>query len=208
MKIETKTRRRGIVYVRVSSDEQVKGTSLDDQEKRCIQYCDDNNIEVVKIYREEGASAKSADRKVLLEAMEYCHKCHKNKDQIDVFVVWKIDRFARNTEDHFGVRKILLDYGVRLVSVTELIGSDPTGKLMETMLAGFAEFDNAIRRQRCSNGMLARLKSGIWPWKPTVGYLCAQNKKHGLKKTEADKPHPDAFPLLRRCLLAYAKEYL
>ena len=193
-------RRRGIIYVRVSSDEQVKGTSLDDQEVRCVQYCNDNNIEVVKVYREEGASAKSADRKVLLEALAFCRKSKMN-----VFVVWKIDRFARNTEDHFGVRKILLDYGVSLVSVTELIGSDPTGKLMETMLAGFAEFDNAIRRQRCSNGMLARLKSGIWPWKATVGYDCAQNKKHGLKKTDPDKRHPEAFPLMQRCLKAYAK---
>ncbi len=201
MKNEMKMR-RGIIYVRVSSDEQVKGTSLDDQEMRCKQYCEDNNIEVVSIYREEGASAKSADRKMLLKAMDFCHK---NKGKLDVFLVWKIDRFARNTEDHFGVRKILLDYGVRLVSVTELIGSDPTGKLMETMLAGFAEFDNAIRRQRCSNGMLARLKSGIWPWKPTVGYICAQNKKRGLKKTEEDKPHPDLFPLLQRCLRMYGK---
>lgn len=193
-------RRKGIGYVRVSSDEQVKGTSLDDQETRVIQYAKDNNIELIKMFREEGASAKSADRKVLLESMDFCRK-----NKVDVFVVWKIDRFARNTEDHFGVRKILLDYGVHLVSVTELIGSDPTGKLMETMLAGFAEFDNAIRKQRCSNGMLARLKSGIWPWKPAVGYACAQNKKHGLKKTDADKPLAEAFPLLQRCLKAYAK---
>ncbi|MEK7194254.1 MAG: recombinase family protein, partial [Patescibacteria group bacterium] len=193
-------RRKGVGYVRVSSDEQVKGTSLDDQETRVIQYAKDNNIELIKIFREEGASAKSADRKVLLESLDFCRK-----NKVNVFVVWKIDRFARNTEDHFGVRKILLDCGVQLVSVTELIGSDPTGKLMETMLAGFAEFDNAIRRQRCSNGMLARLKSGIWPWKPTVGYICAQNKKHGVKKTEEDKPHPEIFPLMQRCLRAYAK---
>ncbi len=193
---------RGIIYVRVSSDEQVKGTSLDDQEARCKKYCEDNNIEVASIFREEGASAKSAERKVLIEATEFCRT---NKGKLDVFVVWKLDRFARNTEDHFGVRKVLLDYGVRLASVTKSISNDPTGKLMETMLAGFAEFDNSIRRQRCSNGMLARLKSGIWPWKPPVGYICAHNKKQGQKKTEPDQINAEVFTLIQSCLRAYSK---
>src|SRR3989344_6052521 len=111
--IKTKNgKRKAIIYVRVSSDEQVKGTSLDDQEKRCRLYCADQGLEVLEIFREEGASAKSADRKILLEAIEFCRK---NKGTISAFVVWKVDRFARNTEDHFAVRKILLDYGTTLM---------------------------------------------------------------------------------------------
>ncbi|MBU1941109.1 MAG: recombinase family protein [Candidatus Thermoplasmatota archaeon] len=40
-----------------------------------------------------------------------------NKKQIDAFVVHKVDRFARNTEDHFSVRKILMDHGITLVEM-------------------------------------------------------------------------------------------
>ena len=193
---------KGIIYTRVSSDAQVLGTSLDDQEARCYKYCADNDIEVLRLFKEEGESAKTIDRKMLLESMEFCRK---NKGKVDVFVVWKVDRFARNTEDHFAVRKILLDYGVSLRSVTEPIGHDPAEKLFETMLAGFAEFDNAIRKQRCSNGMLARLRQGIYPWQPPLGYKCENFKKRGEKKTYADPPHNIIFPIIQRGLKEYGK---
>ena len=38
------------------------------------------------------------------------------------FVVLRVDRFARSTEDHFAVRKLLLDCGVTL---HELAGMQP-----------------------------------------------------------------------------------
>jgi site-specific DNA recombinase len=192
---------KGIIYIRVSSDEQVKGTSLDDQESRCRKYCNENNIEVLRVFREEGASAKTADRKVLLESLEFCRR---NKGKVASFVVWKVDRFARNTEDHFAVRKILLDYGVSLQSATEMIGQNPAEKLFETMLAGFAEFDNAVRKQRCSNGMLARLRQGIYPWKPPIGYKPLGAKKRGEKKTEPDPRDEVAFPIIQRGLKEFA----
>src|SRR3989344_1424893 len=200
-----KTKRRGIIYVRVSSSDQIDGTSLDDQQQRCIKYCDEQGIEVVQIFREEGVSAKSADRKKLLEAIEFCRK-NKSGGGVQAFVVYKVDRFARNTEDHFAVKKILIGHGTSLMSVSEPIGNNPTEKLMETMLAGFAEFDNEIRKQRCTGGMLARLKQGIWPWKPPVGYVCSQHKKNGEKKTLPDKPDMRVFPLIQECLKGFCKE--
>ena len=193
---------KAIIYTRVSSDEQVKGTSLNDQEARCRQYCSDQGIEVLQVFREEGASAKTIERRMLLEAMEYCRK---SKGRVDVFVVWKVDRFARNAEDHFAVRKLLLEYGVSLRSVTEPIGQGPAEKLFETMLAGFAEFDNAIRKQRCSNGMQARVQQGIYPWKPPVGYRPLGAKRRGEKKTEADPPDERVFPIIQRGLKEYAR---
>jgi len=193
---------KGIIYIRVSSDTQILGTSLDDQDARCRKYCSENGIEVLRVFREEGASAKTTDRKMLVDALEFCRK---NKGKVDVFVVWKVDRFARNAEDHFAVRKILLDYGVSLRSVTEPIGQDPSEKLFETMLAGFAEFDNAIRKQRCLNGMLARLRQGIYPWKPPVGYKPLGAKKRGEKKTEPDPIDEKIFPILQKGLKAYSK---
>ena len=70
-----KTMRTGIIYTRVSSDEQIKGTSLGEQEEACRKYCIENDITVVfNVFREEGASAKSIDRPVFLNAIEYCRK--------------------------------------------------------------------------------------------------------------------------------------
>lgn len=193
---------KGIIYTRVSSDEQVKGTSLDSQEELCRKYCKERNIEVLAVFREEGASAKTADRAEFLRAIEFCRK---NKDKIDAFVVAKVDRFARNTEDHFYVRKVLLDYGITLHSVTEPIGNNPAEKFIETVLAGSSEFDNAIRRQRCTDGMIKKIDQGIYPWKPPIGYKCAQFKKQGLKKSEPDPADKETFPIIQKALKEYSK---
>ncbi|MFH1863467.1 MAG: recombinase family protein [bacterium] len=193
---------KGIIYTRVSSDEQVKGTSLDFQAELCRKYCEQKEIEILAVFREEGASAKTADRAEFLRAIEFCRK---NKGKIQAFVVAKVDRFARNTEDHFYVRKVLYDYGVTLHSVSEPIGNDPAQKFIETVLAGSSEFDNAIRTRRSTDGMLARINQGICPWKPPIGYECGHFKRRGEKKTEPDPPDERAFPIIQKALREYSK---
>ncbi len=196
---------KGIIYVRVSSEEQVQGTSLDEQKKACAEYCKSNGIELVETFCEEGESAKNLklnNRKEFLRALEFCRK---NKGKIAAFVVHKVDRFARNTDDHFVVRKTLLDYGATLHSVTEPIGNKPVEKFFETILAGAAEFDNAIRRQRCCDGQSARINQGIYPHKPPVGYISNHCKLNGVKKTEPDLPDKNIFPIIQRGLREFKK---
>ncbi len=196
---------KGIIYTRVSSDEQVKGTSLEFQEKLCRQYCEQQGMEVLALFREEGESAKNLNmrnRKKFLEALEFCRK---NKKNVQAFVVFRIDRFARNTEDHFAVRKILMDYGVSLYSVSEPIGNKPAEKFIETVLAGAAEYENALRKQRCSDGMLAKINQGLFPWRAPLGYKCLNFSKRGEKKTEPDPPDERTFPLIQQALKEYAR---
>jgi site-specific DNA recombinase len=196
---------KGIIYTRVSSDEQVKGTSLEFQEDLCRQYCARQNIDVVALFREEGESAKDLslnNRKEFLNALEFCRK---HKHDVQAFIVLRVDRFARNTEDHFAVRKILLEYGTTLYSVTEPIGNKPAEKFIETVLAGAAEYDNAIRKQRCSDGMSQKINQGLYPWKPPIGYVCNHFKKHGEKKTAPDFPDEKIFPIIQKGLKYYAQ---
>ena len=196
---------KGIIYKRVSSNEQVDGTSLAFQEESCRIYCAAKGIDVVKVFSEEGESAKDLslnNRTAFLEALEYCRK-HKN--EIDVFVVLRMNRFARNTEDHFAVRKILLDYGTSLHSVTEPVDNTPTGKFFETIIAGASEYENAIRKRQCTDGMIARINQGIYPWKPPVGYKSQQCKKHDEKKTRPDPPDKELFPIIQSGLKEFAK---
>lgn len=192
---------KGIIYVRVSSEEQVKGTSLENQDELCRAYCQNKGMEVLEIFREEGASAKTSQRSEFLRAIEYCRK---NKGKVDAFVVYKVDRFARNTEDHFYVRKTLIEYGVTLHSVTEPIGNNPAEKFIETVLAGSAEFDNAVRTQRCIDGLAARIRQGISPFVPPLGYDCQYARKRGEKKTAPDQRNAEIFPIIQKGLKKFA----
>ena len=53
--------------------------------------------------------------------------------------------------------------------------------------------------------MQTKLKQGLYPWSPPVGYLSLHFKKRDEKKTSPDIPHPEIFPLIQRALLRYAE---
>src|SRR6266699_796032 len=147
----------GVIYCRVSSKEQIEGTSLESQRLACEEYARSNNIRILKVFVEQGESAKFADRAQLIELLDFCRE---NKGRVQILLVWKVDRFARNVSDHFNIKASLLKYDVHIVSATEQIASNPEGKLMETILAGFAQFDNDIRATRTVQGMRRRIQEG------------------------------------------------
>lgn len=167
-KSKGETPKTAVIYVRVSSKEQTEGYSLDSQEKVCREYATRNQLQVLKIFKEQGESAKTADRTELKNLIRYCEK---NRGKVGFMVVYKLDRFARNQEDHFAIKIILKKYGVTVVSATEPITGDPAGQMLEGVLAALAQFDNAVRAQRTSEGMRAALRSGHWPFKANFGYL-------------------------------------
>ena len=191
--------KKGIIYCRVSSHEQVQGTSLDNQERACLEFAKRQDIEIKKVFVERGESATAANRTEFLNALDYCKE---HKGDVNAFIVWKVDRFARNTTDHFAVRAKLTQYGVNLMSVTEPITQDHMGKLMETFLAGYAEFENEVRKQRCTGGMQARLREGIWCWWPPIGYVNSKNRLDR-RKLQPDEPDPERFFLIQKGLRLY-----
>jgi DNA invertase Pin-like site-specific DNA recombinase len=182
----------GIIYCRVSTKEQAEGTSLESQRQACLEYATKNAIRILKIFIEEGESAKFADRTELLILLEvFGQKPHR----VQALIVWKVDRFARNVVDHFQVKTLLVKHGVTIHSVTEPIDAKPDGRLMETILAGFAQFDNDIRALRCKEGMRRKIEEGLYPWRPPLGYRSASSIK--AKKTQPDIPDPERFPIIQ-----------
>jgi site-specific DNA recombinase len=161
-------RKSCIIYCRVSSADQLDGTSLETQEQVCRDYADRCGLEVLKVFVERGESAKTANRTELNRSLVFCSR--RTKNQVNYFLVYKLDRFARNQEDHVTVRAMLRRSGTELRSVTEPIDDSPVGRAMEGVLSVFAEFDNNVRTERTKAGMLARVRQGFWCWHPPLGY--------------------------------------
>lgn len=161
---------KGLMYVRVSTKEQVDKTSLDMQRSECQKAADKDGVVITEdcIFREEGESAKVIDRPELRRLLDYV-RTHKN--EIDVLYIWKIDRLSRSLGDYYGIKVALNQYGVRIVSVTEPIDDDPVGRFLEAILAAAAQFDNDIRAIRSTGGMRARVEQGRWPHDVPVGYV-------------------------------------
>ena len=187
--------KNGIIYVRVSSLEQVEGTSLETQERLCREYAIREKINVLEVFIEKGESAKTADRTEFIKAISFCSE---KKNKISSFIVYKIDRFSRNQTDYAMVKQKLKKYGTEIESVSEKIDNTPSGKLMEIMLSGFAEFDNNVRTERSVNGMKERIKQGIWVWQAPLGYL---RLSQGSNLTI----DPNTAPLIRLIFEEYSK---
>ena len=159
---------RAVVYVRVSTKEQVEeGNSLSSQKKVCEEYAKRNGYEVVRVFEELGESAKTDDRTELQKLLTYCAD---RKNLIGIVIVYKVDRFARKTFDHETLRLILRRVGVDLKSASENFDDSPSGRFMERTLASVAEFDNDVRAERCSGGMLDAVKAGRYVWMAPIGY--------------------------------------
>jgi site-specific DNA recombinase len=82
-----------------------------------------------------------------------------NKGRVHFVVVFNLTRFARDKYDHFALRSHLQSLGISLRSATEPIDDTSTGKLMEGVLAAFAQFDNDVRSDRTRAGMKAARNS-------------------------------------------------
>ena len=88
-------------------------------------------------------------------------------------VVFNLTRFARDKYDHFALRSHLQSLGISLRSATEPIDDTATGKLIEGVLAAFAQFDNDCRSDWTRAGMQATLELGRWVFLASIGYLNA-----------------------------------
>lgn len=187
-----------VIYCRVSSLEQIANTSLEHQEKACREFAACNGwVIATKPFIEMGESAKTADRTELKGAIEFCSN---KKNGVNYFVVYKADRFARNVGDHFTVRALLKRYGAELRSATEQFDDSPIGKAMEGVAAVFAEWDNNTRSVRSKDGMMKRVREGVWVWAPSLGFY-----KPTKGKSTNIHPEPERAPYLRMVFEEYSK---
>ncbi|MHB1762820.1 MAG: recombinase family protein [Acidimicrobiales bacterium] len=112
---------RCVLYLRVSTREQAEkgegeeGFSIPAQREACTRHIRDASWDLVDAYADRGESARSADRPALQAMLA---RIAEDRD-VDAVVVHKIDRLARNMEDHVAIRRLLRRKGVALVSVTE-----------------------------------------------------------------------------------------
>lgn len=161
--------RKAVVYIRVSSEEQVENYSLGTQEEICKREAKYKGFEIIKVFREEGRSAKTiTGRPVLLEMLDFCRK---NKREIRAIFIYRLDRLSRQTSDYLAIKKKLTDYNIAIISANEPTGNSPTEKLLETILASFAQHDNDVRSERTKNGMRARFLSGLVSNHTPFGYV-------------------------------------
>lgn len=172
---------RALAYLRVSTSKQVKrdgqaeGLSIPAQREVVVRFIRERGWFYVDEYVEPGRTARNIERPALQQMLR---RIAEQRD-VDAVVMHKFDGFARNAGDHLTLKAVLRRLGVRLVSVSEPVEEDPTGKLIEGLLAVLNEHYSDNLAVEVRKGMGQKAKNGGWPHRAPLGYQNIRHKANG-----------------------------
>ncbi len=170
---------RAGLYARVSTNDQ---QTLPMQSRAMREYAARRGWTITVQIREVGSGAtKREARERLLEAAR--------RREIDVVLVWRLDRWGRSVTDLLATLQELEHLGVGFVSLIEALDlTTPAGRAMAGLLAIFAEFEREILRERTRAGLAHARENGKRLGRPATAALHATEirKLHrdGVSKSE------------------------
>jgi DNA invertase Pin-like site-specific DNA recombinase len=167
------------LYARVSTNDQ---QTIPMQIRSMREYATKRGWTVAAQVKEIGSGASQRQlREQLLEAAR--------RREIDVVLVWRLDRWGRSVADLLSTLQELEHLGVGFVSLTEALDlTTPVGRAMAGLLAVFAEFEREILRERVRAGLAHARQRGKKLGRPiTAGQHAEQVRKlhrAGISKSE------------------------
>jgi site-specific DNA recombinase len=127
----------------------------------------------------------------------------KSKLRVGYIIVYSHDRFSRSGPSATYIADQLRQLGISILAVTQPVDTTtPMGQLMQQLYFSMGHMDNHQRRERCTAGMLAKVKKGYWPGKAPMGY--DQLKVNG---EQVIKPNKQG-KLIRQAFLLKAEQGL
>lgn len=174
----TKMLRAGL-YARVSTNDQ---QTLAMQNRALREYVARRGWTIALQVRDVGSGA--GERKVREQLIEAARR-----REIDVVLVWRLDRWGRSVTDLLATLQELEHLGVGFVSLTEALDlTTPAGRAMAGLLAIFAEFEREILRERTRAGLAHVRQNGKRLGRPATAAVHAAEirKLHraGVNKSE------------------------
>jgi len=157
------------LYARVSTHDQ---QTLPLQIRSMREYAAKRNWTIAAQIKEVGSGASQRElRQALIAAAR--------RREIDVLLVWRLDRWGRSVADLVSTLQELQHLGVGFVSLTEALDlTTPAGRAMAGLLAVFAEFEREILRERVRAGLAhARLNGKRLGRPPSVVHKAVKARK-------------------------------
>ena len=167
------------LYARVSTHDQ---QTLPLQLHAMREYSAKRGWTIVAQIKEVGSGAAQREQREALLAVA-------RRREVDVVLVWRLDRWGRSVADLVSTLQELQHLGVGFVSLTEaLYLTTPAGRAMAGLLAVFAEFERDILRERVRAGLAHARKQGTQLGRPpSVVHNAAEVRKlcrQGISKSE------------------------
>lgn len=148
------------IYARVSTEEQRERQSIRTQIEFGERYCQLHELAAYRVYSDDGVSGTvPLDQRP--EGGQILRDAQLRK--FDQLLVYKLDRLGRETRLILNAVADLEKLGVRVRSMTEEFDTGTaTGRLMLTLLSGFASHERDVIRERSVAGTNRVAEAGTW----------------------------------------------
>ena len=163
------------VYIRVSTEDQAReGFSLGEQEEKLLQLCKFKELEVYKVYKDAGISAKDMEHRPQFQEMLKDMK----EGKLNYIIAYKLDRITRSVRDLEELISVLEQYNCFLLCDRDDVNtSTANGRFFVRMLTVLSQLEIEIVSERTKFGLNGAIKSGHIPGQRPFGYKSAEDKK-------------------------------
>ena len=163
------------VYIRVSTEDQAReGFSLGEQEEKLLQLCKFKELEVYKVYKDAGISAKDMEHRPQFQEMLKDMK----EGKLNYIVAYKLDRITRSVRDLEELISVLEQYNCFLLCDRDDVNtSTANGRFFVRMLTVLSQLEIEIVSERTKFGLNGAIKSGHIPGQRPFGYKSAEDKR-------------------------------
>ena len=192
---------RAALYLRVSTKDQARrdgsaeGYSLPTQRLTGQAKAKELGAVVVEEYIDKDTGTRTDRRPAMQDLLE---RVVTAKD-LDLVIVFKLDRWARNAREDLANDYLLERAGTELISCSEAIDRSNAGRMMHTVLAAQNEYQSRNSGDEIRRKRLIKIQEGGTPGPAPLGY---KNVGDGGRRWV--EVAPDDAALVRWCFEAYA----
>ena len=170
---------RCAIYTRKSTEYNLElaFNSLDAQREACEAYIKSQAHEGWRLipgrYDDGAFSGASLERPALQQLL-----ADVRAGEIDIVLVYKVDRLTRSLADFAKLIELFDAHGVSFVSVTQSFNtSSSMGRLTLNVLLSFAQFERELIGERVRDKIAASKRKGLWVGGPVpLGYAAVDKK--------------------------------
>ncbi len=157
--IKAEVKKIKALYVRVSTDAQVDGYSIEAQIESLEGYLKSQGWSDYELYADPGFSGKNLERPAIQKLIKDCED-----GKIDTVLVFKLDRLSRSQKDTlYLIEEVFNNNEVGFISVRESFDTTtPFGKAMIGILSVFAQLERETILERTRIGLKKRAENGYW----------------------------------------------
>lgn len=160
--------RIGALYIRVSTDDQAE-LSPDAQKRLLLDYAKKNGIIISNDFIfSESVSGRHVQKRPEFQRMIGIAK--QPSHPIDVILVWKYSRFARNQEESIVYKSMLKKDHVDVISISEPLIDGPFGSLIERIIEWMDEYYSIRLSGEVLRGMKEKALRNGYQSSPCLGY--------------------------------------